>query len=152
MLRRVGNTWTPFPGPVMDDRLFFEMAYAASTQKLYVVHVDTDDNNWYVDVWEPHDDSPWSLIARTSVPSGGNVTDPQVGGTGIEVNRATGNVFNVNTASNNVSVLSGQPNYQVDATVGLGLDPFPIAINSQQNRVFIGLRDGRALIKLVDNY
>jgi YVTN family beta-propeller protein len=70
-----------------------------------------------------------------------------VGGTGIEVNRRNGHLYNVNTGAANLSVLDGNTNGVID-TIGLGADPFAIAINNSTGTIFVGLRESGRLVKL----
>jgi uncharacterized repeat protein (TIGR01451 family) len=151
MLRQEGGTWKYFPGPIFDDgRQLFELDYNPDVQKLYVVYAEAG-GTWKLQAWEPKDNDLWGQQTAITIPTGGDVGSSQVGGAGLEVNPKTENVFNVNTGADNVSVVDGFSN-GVLATVGLGDDPFSIAINAETNTVFIGLRGSGNLVKLADEY
>ncbi len=125
----------------------FELAYNWSNQKLYAVY--TDGSQWSVDVWKPEPGAMWGRYATVAVGDGGNVESPLVGGTGLAVNPSTGRAFNVNTAARSLSVIDGVSNGVVN-TIGLGEDPFPIAVDSQRNRVYVGLRTPARIVVIRD--
>lgn len=151
MLREVNGSWQAFPGPQFDDeRQLFELAYHVDTQRLFVVYADAA-SNWYLDVWEPRDNSLWGRLSTQPLPSGGNITSPDVGGAAMGINPTTGNLFNVNTGANSLSVVDTSSLGQV-ATVGLGSDPFALAVDGVLKRVYVGLRQSGNLVKLDDTY
>jgi uncharacterized repeat protein (TIGR01451 family) len=151
MLRQVNGAWQSFLGPQFDDgRQLFELAYAPNSNRLFVVYAD-GQSNWFLDVWEPHDNNIWGRLSTQAIPSGGNVSSPDVGGTALALNAATGNLFNVNTGARSLSVVDSGT-LGIVGTVALGEDPFALAIDSSRNRVYVGLRAQGRLVKLVDSY
>ncbi len=128
----------------------FEVAYNAARNRLYVVYADSA-SNWFVDIWKPEINAQWGRERTLAVGNGGNVKAPEVGGAGLAVNPMTGHVFNVNTAAGTLTVISGS-NEKVIATITTGTDPFPVAVNSKTNTVFIGLRSNNALVKIDDTF
>jgi YVTN family beta-propeller protein len=81
----------------------------------------------------------------------GDSRHPDVGGTGLAVNPVTGNVWNVNTFDNTVSVISGTTN-QVIQTLPTGDDPYEIAINPETGTAYVTLRRANRIDKLPDIY
>ncbi|MBX3000232.1 MAG: hypothetical protein KF893_17040 [Caldilineaceae bacterium] len=73
-------------------------------------------------------------IATVRVGNSGDSKHPDVGGTGLEVNPVTGNVWNVNTFDNTITVISGVTN-QVIQTVSTGDDPYEIVIHAERGTV-----------------
>jgi YVTN family beta-propeller protein len=154
VLRRENGAWRAFAGPKFtDNRQVFELAYHTATQRLFLVYARTIDgvDRWFLDVWEPRDVGEWGRFATQEIPSGGAIASPLVGGTGLEVNPSTGNLFVVNTGADSLTVIDGVT-LGVVGTVVLGDDPFAVAINSRINEVYIGLRSPGRLIKLEDTY
>lgn len=151
MVRQEGGVWHSFPGPILSDqRQLFELAYSAETQILYSVYAEAN-GTWRLGFWEPKVVGEWGQAGTVTLPSGGDVNSPDVGGAGLAVNPSTGNVFNVNTGAASLSVVDGLTP-AVIGTVGLGTDPFAIAINSSTDTVFVGLRASGNLVKLDDSY
>lgn len=145
------GSWLVQRGPLLaDGRTLFDLAYAPASNKLYLVYGDAGEQ-WFVDVWKPDTAGPWALLGTIPVDSGGALSSPDVGGTGLAVNPNTGNVFNVNTGAATLSVIDGERDRLVD-TIVLGEDPFPIAINAKTNTVFVGLRRSGRIIKIEDSY
>ncbi|MEZ4620699.1 MAG: hypothetical protein R2867_35030 [Caldilineaceae bacterium] len=107
-----------------------------------MVYADSN-NTWFVDIWKPELNTLWGREATLRVGSGGEVGAETVGGTGLAVNPTTGNVFNANSADGTLSVISGSQQ-RVIATIEIGIDPFPVAVNPLTNDVFVGLRRERA--------
>ncbi len=140
LLRRVNGEWTAQPATDrLEDRTrLFGLAYNPANNKLYAPYADKK-GNWFVEIWEPHADSPWGRVTHTPVPSGGALDDANVGGDGIVVNPATGNVFNANTGAGSVSILDPVSN-GVRGAVAVQDDPFPAAVDSTRHTVYIGLR------------
>ena len=150
-LRREGGAWTVKSNIVLEDgRSLFSIAYNSASNRLYSVYVAAD-GLWYVDIWKPSDTALWGREGTLSVEDGGALTSPDVGGSGLVVNPATGNVFNANTAANSASVIDGIKD-RVRATILLGDDPFPIAVNRGTNTVYIGLRGPGRVVKVEDSY
>ena len=58
-------------------------------------------------------------------------------------------MFNANTADGTLTVISGNEQ-RVIATLDIGTDPFPVAVNPLTNVVFVGLRSENALVKVND--
>lgn len=151
MLQEVDGTWQATPGPKFDDgRQLFELAYHVDTRRLFVVYADAL-SNWYLDVWEPQNNSIWGLFSTQSIPNGGSIDSSDVGGAALSINPATGNLFNVNTGADSLSVIDVTSLGNV-GTVGLGSDPFALAIDTTNNRVYVGLRESGRLVKLDDTY
>lgn len=151
MLREENGVWQASPGPKFDDgRQLFELAYHVDTQRLFVVYADAL-SNWYLDVWEPQNNNIWGLFTTQAIPSGGSIGAQDVGGAALGINPATGNLFNVNTGADSLSVIDTSTLGTV-GTVGLGNDPFALAIDTTNNRVYVGLRAAGRLVKLGDTY
>ena len=152
MLRLVNGSWQSFLGPQSDDgRQYFEIEYSTANNRLFALRADPQ-SNWLMDVWEPKDNDIWGQAGSPKImPSGGNISLPDVGGTALALNGATGNLFNVNTGAASLSVIDVATVVDI-GSVGLGTDPFAIAIDESRNQVYVGLRDGGALIKLEDVY
>jgi uncharacterized repeat protein (TIGR01451 family) len=151
MLRKVGDQWQAFMGPqVDDDRQFFEIAYASANNRLFALWADPN-SNWFLDVWEPKDNDIWGRFSTQGIASGGDLNDPNVGGAGLDFNPATGNLFNVNTGADSLSVFDSVTLGEVGSVV-LGDDPFAITVDGTRNQVYLGLRDSGRLIKLADTY
>ncbi len=151
MLRKVNNSWQSFMGPQVDDnRQFFEIAYSSSNNRLFALWSDPG-SNWFLDVWEPKDNDIWGRFSTQGIPSGGDLNDPDVGGSGLAFNPATSNLFNVNTGSDSLSVIDGVT-LGVVGSVGLGDDPFAVTVDNTRNQVYLGLRASGRLIKLADIY
>lgn len=149
-LVNVNGAWQPrFGAGFLDKRRLFDVAYSPNLQKLYVVNADSQ-GNWFLEYWKP-DPVQWGFIGRQSLPSGGDLASEAVGGAGLGVVIVTGNVFNANTGANNLTVIDG-PSDGVLATIGLGNDPFPLAIDQSRKIVYIGLRAPGRVIKLADTY
>jgi YVTN family beta-propeller protein len=104
-----------------------------------------------MDVWEPHDDAIWGRFATLPIASGGSLSDPNVGGAALDYNATTGNLFNVNTGADSVSVFDADTLGTI-GNVALGNDPFAIAVDDTRNQVYLGLRATGRLIKLDDTY
>jgi uncharacterized repeat protein (TIGR01451 family) len=154
VLRREGGVWKAFAGPQFtDNRQVFEIAYDTATQRLFVVYARTIEgvDRWFLDVWEPRDVGDWGYFATRDIPSGGAIASSLVGGTGIEINPSTGNLFITNTGEDSLTVMDATTLGPL-ATVALGDDPFAVAINRLFNEVYVGLRTPGRLIKLVDAY
>lgn len=132
-----------------DRRIPFGVVYNSNNQKLYMVYVI--NNDWYVDVWKRNSQGTLLFLATIPVQSGGGAGDPNVGGSGLEVDLATNNVFNINTAARTVSVISGSTNTVV-ATEPTSVDPFTIAINPVTRKVYVGLRSTGSIQVFADNY
>jgi YVTN family beta-propeller protein len=151
MLRQVNGEWQSFMGPQKDDgRHYFEIAYSASNNRLFALWADLN-SNWFLDVWEPKDNDIWGQFGTQAIPSGGNINDPQVGGAGLDLNATRRNLFIVNTGVDSLSVLDTETLGQA-GSVGLGNDPFAIAVDDSRNQVYLGLRADGRLIKLEDTY
>jgi YVTN family beta-propeller protein len=151
MIRNVNGTWQSFMGPqVGDDRQFFELAYAPGSNRLFALWADPN-SNWFLDVWEPKDDDVWGHFSTQSLPSGGTLSDPNVGGAAMAYNPSTNNLFIINTGVDTLSIIDAGTLGDV-GTVALGDDPFAIAIDEATNQVYLGLRSSGRLIKLADTY
>lgn len=152
LLRRVNGDWVAQPGTgKLEDRTrLFGLAYNTANGKLYAPYADKE-GQWFVEIWEPHALSPWGRVTHTPVPDGGALGDPNVGGGGIIVNPATGNVFNANTGADSVSVIDRDSNGAL-ATLAVMDDPFPAAVDSKLNTVYIGLRAPGRVVKIEDTY
>jgi uncharacterized repeat protein (TIGR01451 family) len=149
MLRQVNGQWQSFMGPqVNDGRQYFEIAYAAANNRLFALWADPN-SNWFLDVWEPKDNDTWGHFSTQSIPSGGNLDDPLVGGAGLAYNSTTSNLLNVNTGADSLSVIDGVT-LGVIGSVNLGNDPFAITVDDTRNQIYVGLRDSGRLIKLTD--
>ncbi len=154
MLRQQSGVWTAFAGPKFtDNRQPFELAYDTATQRLFLVYERTIEgvDRWFLDVWEPRDVGDWGIFATQEIPSGGALSSPLVGGTGLEINPSTGNLFITNTGADSLTVIDSAT-LGVVGTVAMGDDPFAVAINSLINEVYVGLRGPGRLIKLSDTY
>lgn len=151
VIRQEGGSWQAHSTTVLPEGTTpFELAYNPTLNRLYVVYADSS-NKWFVDIWKPELNALWGREATLRVGSGGNVQDIAVGGTGLAVNPTTGNVFNANTADGTLSVISGSQQ-RVIATITIGTDPFPVAVNPLTNVVFVGLRSENALVKVKDTF
>jgi YVTN family beta-propeller protein len=149
-LTNQNGAWQPqFGAGFLDKRRLFDVAYNPSLQKLYVVNADAQ-GNWFLEYWKP-DPVQWGFIGRQALPSGGDLASADVGGAGLEVDLATGNVFNANTGATNLTVLDGSSDGML-ATIDLGSDPFPVAIDQTRKIVYIGLRAPGRVVKLNDAY
>jgi uncharacterized repeat protein (TIGR01451 family) len=157
MLRFVNGAWQSFAGPQKDDgRQYFEIAYSPANNRLFALWTENNaandgSGNWFMDVWEPKDNDIWGQFGTFSMPNGGDLNDPEVGGAGLALNSTTGNLFNVNTEADSLSVIDTVTLGTV-ATVALGNDPFAVTIDEASNGVYVGLRATGRLIKLTDNY
>jgi uncharacterized repeat protein (TIGR01451 family) len=147
-ISRVNGSWLTRSNLMLTDgRRLFEIAYDAARNRLYAVYLAANQG-WYVDAWKPQ---PWPALwgreTTVAVESSGVITSPRIGGAGLAVNPATGYIYNANTAAGTVSVLEpgGGRVRETIATVG---DPFAIATDGAQNRVYIGLRTSGRLIIL----
>lgn len=146
-----GSRWVRVTGPVLNDgRTLFHMAYNPDNEKLYVVYA-RPSGEWFVDVWKADVGNAWGLIFTIPVDSGGELSSPLVGGSGIGVNRATANLFNVNTGAATLTVVNGTDN-GIRAKIDLGADPFPLAVDQIRNIVYVGLRSSARLVKVMDTY
>jgi len=146
------GTWMDDVGQLFtfsDRRVPFEVAYNPNNQKLYMVYAVS--SNWFVDVWKRNSEGTLVSIATVPVESSGNSKDPNVGGSGLDVDLATNNVFNINTAARSVTVIHGG-NQTVLDTVPTAVDPFTIAINSITRQVYIGLRSTGSIQVIPDTY
>ena len=151
MVRNVNGTWQSSLGPQFTDgRQLFELAYDGATNRLFVIYADAQ-SSWFLDVWEPQTQNIWGRFSTQGMPSGGLISDPDVGGAGLALNPTTQNLFNVNTGADSLSVVDGVT-LGVVGTVNLGNDPFAVALDSSRNAVFVGLRESGRLIKLQDTY
>jgi YVTN family beta-propeller protein len=151
MLRKVNGAWQAFAGPQLsDNRQFFELEYSPSNNRLFALWADPN-SNWFMDVWEPKDNDIWGHFSTQPMPSGGNLNDPNVGGAAMDLNATTGNLFNVNTGVDSLSVID-VVTLGIVGTVNLGDDPFSVAVDDVRNQVYVGLRASGHLIKLTDNY
>ncbi|HRW09886.1 MAG TPA: hypothetical protein P5121_32515, partial [Caldilineaceae bacterium] len=149
VIRQEGSSWQAKSMTLTPEGTTpFELAYNPTLNRLYVVYADSD-NRWFVDIWKPELNALWGREATLRVGSGGNVQDINVGGTGLAVNPTTGNVFNANTTDGTLTVISGNEQ-RVIATLDIGTDPFPVAVNPLTNVVFVGLRSENALVKVND--
>jgi YVTN family beta-propeller protein len=155
MLREENGQWRAFRGPQKDDgRQYFELAYAAANNRLFALWALKNAQGqtiWSLDVWEPKDNDIWGQFGTLGMPSGGDLNDPNVGGAAMDFNAATGNLFNVNTGDESLTVIDSVTLGAV-GSVGLGDDPFAITIDDTRNRVYVGLRASGNLIKLDDIY
>jgi YVTN family beta-propeller protein len=104
-----------------------------------------------VDVWELRADDWFWQVATIPVGQSGGGRDPNVGGMGLAVDTATGNVFVANSIDNTVSVIDGDSN-QVASTLSTGPDPFQIAVNPITRMVYVVLRMGNRLAFFRDIY
>jgi YVTN family beta-propeller protein len=145
---RNANTWQTRSNLVLEDgRRLFEIAYDAAVNRLYSVYMAAD-GQWYVDTWKPEPyPQLWGREATVAVESSGVITSPLVGGAGLAVNSANGLVYNANTAAGTVSVIE-RGGLRVLDTIATRGDPFAIAADGVQNRVYIGLRESGRLIIL----
>lgn len=145
---RNANTWLTRSNLVLEDgRRLFEIAYDAAVNRLYSVYMAAD-GQWYVDAWKPEPyPQLWGREATVAVGSSGVITSPLVGGAGLAVNPANGLVYNANTAAGTVSVIE-RGGLRVLDTIQTRGDPFAIAADGVQNRVYIGLRESGRLIIL----
>ena len=132
-----------------DRRVPFEVEYNPVNQKLYMLYVINMD--WYVDIWEVRADDWFWKVATVTVGNSGGAKDPEVGGTGLAVDTATGNVFVANSKDNTVSVINGSSN-QVTTTLATGTDPFHITINPITRWVYVSLRNVNRLASFLDRY
>ena len=149
-LKQENGVWQPeFGAGFLDKRRLFDVAYSPNLQKLYVVNADAQ-GNWFVEYWKP-DPVQWGFIGRQAIPSGGDLTSADVGGAGLAVSVATGNVFNANTGAADLTVLDGTSD-AVLATIGLGNDPFPVAIDQTRKIIYVGLRAPGRVVKIDDTY
>jgi YVTN family beta-propeller protein len=144
-----GSRWVRVTGPVLNDgRTLFHMAYNPDNQKLYVVY-GRPSGEWFVDVWKADVGNVWGLIFTIPVGNGGDLGSPLVGGSGIGVNRTTANLFNVNTAAANMTVINGTTNGIRDV-IALGQDPFALAVDESRSIIYVGLRSSARLVKVMD--
>ena len=132
-----------------DRRIPFEVEYNPVNQKLYLLYVV--DTAWSVDVWEIRADDWFWKVATIPVGQSGSSRDPNVGGMGLAVDTATGNVFVANSVDNTVSVINGSSN-QVTRTLATGPDPFQIAVNPVTRMVYVVLRQVNRLAFFRDVY
>lgn len=150
-IRQVNGAWQTKSVTLMPEGTIpFELAYNAARNRLYVVYANSA-SQWFVDSWKPELNALWGRERTLAVGDGGNVTSPDVGGAGLAFNPTTGHLFNANTAAGTLTVISGSSE-TVLATPITGPDPFPVAINTRTNTVFIGLRSNNALVKIEDAF
>jgi len=151
VIRQAGGSWQAKSMALLPEGTTpFALAYNPMRNRLYVTLADAG-NNWFVEIWKPELAAPWGREATLPVGSSGAVNAETVGGTGLAVNLSTGNLFNANTADGTLSVISGAQQRLI-ATVAIGTDPFPVAVNPVTNVVFVGLRNQNALVKLDDSF
>ncbi len=112
---------------------------------LYAIGYD----KWYVDVWNRNGNT-FVRQGKVAVGNSGWRKDPNVGGAGIAINPNTNHVFVANTADGTVSVLGA--NGEQIATIPVGPDPFEIAVNPTNDKVYVTLRAINQLFKFDDIY
>lgn len=150
-VQQENGAWAAHSYVVFEDgRNLFDLAYNPAINRLYVVYA-TPANAWFVGVWKPEQGALWGNEASIPVGSGGDLKSADVGGSGLAINLATGNVFNANTGAGTLSVIDSVTN-RVKATVTVGAHPYPVAANGQTNTIFVGQRAPGALIKLEDTW
>ena len=132
-----------------DRRVPFEVEYNPVNQKLYLLYAK--DMDWYVDLWELRANDWFWQVATVAVGRSGGSRDPNVGGTGLAADTATGNLFVANRADNTVSVINGSSN-QVTTTLATGTDPFSITVDPITRMVYVILRNVNRLAYFVDKY
>ncbi|MFN2200852.1 MAG: hypothetical protein ACK2UO_06575 [Caldilineaceae bacterium] len=160
LIYKNGGSWVAEYGPQFDandGRVLFGLSYMPNTDAsqpglLYSLY--TKDGNWYVGPWEPKKSGGnpailWGQRTPMGVPSGGDVNSADVGGDGIVVNPASGNVFVANTGADSISMLGSEGSTYL-AEIGTGDDPFPAAVDPATSVIYVGLRDGSALIEIGD--
>lgn len=150
-IRQVNGAWqTKSVTLTPEGTTPFELAYNATRNRLYVVYADAG-SQWFVDSWKPELNALWGRERTLTVGNGGNIKAPTVGGAGLVFNPVTGHLFNVNTAAGTLTVISGSSE-KVLTTLATGPDPFPVAVNTRTNVVFVGLRSNNALVKFEDTF
>jgi hypothetical protein len=155
LVYKKGSAWVAEYGPqfdVSDGRQLFGLSYLPNSDAtkpglLYSSYAKGAD--WFVGIWEPTVGPLWGQRTPMAVPSGGDVNSENVGGDGIVVNPVSGNVFVANTGADSVSMLGSEGSTYL-AEIGTGDDPFPAAVDPATSVVFVGLRDGSALIEIGD--
>lgn len=151
MVYQINGIWQTVKGPQKDDlREYFEIAYSPSNNRLFVLAAD-QNSAWTLEIWEPKGANDWGQLTPIGIESGGSIHDPLVGGAGLDLNGATGNLFIVNTGVDSLSVYDVESLGKVGG-VALGDDPFAVTVDGTRNKVYLGLRADGRLIKLDDSY
>ncbi len=154
VVQQVGDNWEAKAMALLPEGTTpFAVAYDPTIKRLYVATAVATNGSteWFVEIWKPELNALWGREATLRVGNGGALDSPAVGGTGLAVNPQTGHVFNANTADGTLSVING-PLQRVIATVASGSDPFAVAVNPASGVVFVGLREGNALVKIDDDF
>jgi uncharacterized repeat protein (TIGR01451 family) len=157
LLYRDGGEWKAEQGPIFDredGRQLFGLSYNPNSDPSrpgLLFSSYAKDGKWWVTAWEPNRTTLWGQRDAREVPSGGDLNSPDVGGDGIVVNPATGNVFMANTGDGSITVL-GDNGLAYRDQIAVRDDPFPAAVDPGLNTAYIGLRAPGALIKLPDTY
>lgn len=150
LLEWLDDAWTPLPGPQFDDdRQYFAVDWNPNTERLYVLTADSE-SQWRLEVWQPSVTPPWSRLTAPAIPSGGDIATAQVGGAGLLVNPATGQIYTANTGDGSISRVEGVNDILVE-TVPTGDDPYVLALDPATNTIFVGLRAAGQVAKLDGN-
>ena len=149
------NSWQHKGGEITfgaeGDRLVpFEAEFNPANRKLYVIYMQSS-GLWYVDIFQKDSSMVVTKRATVRVGSSGSDRSGDVGGTGLAVNAATGNLFITDTYDGTITVISGLTD-QVVATIPSGEDPYEVAINPVTNQVFVTLRRPNHIHKFADGY
>jgi uncharacterized repeat protein (TIGR01451 family) len=155
VLSRQNNSWQAKSSDIEmganGDRVVpFEAEFNPATRKLYVIYMKAN-GLWYVDIFQKNSSTALTKLTSVRVGSSGSDRSGDVGGTGLAINPATGNLFVTNTFDNTISVISGQTD-QVVATIPTGDDPYEVAVNPVTNQVFVTLRRPNRIHKFADGY
>ncbi|MGB5050299.1 MAG: SdrD B-like domain-containing protein, partial [Caldilineaceae bacterium] len=126
----------------------FEAVYNPANGKLYIVYW-LPNEEWTVRVLQRQGVAQYSRRADIRVGNGGDVKDPDVGGTGLALNPVNGHILNLNTADDSISFIDGTTD-RVIRTIQTGDDPFTLAINPHNGLVYLALRRGNRLATFVD--
>ncbi|MGB5051707.1 MAG: tandem-95 repeat protein [Caldilineaceae bacterium] len=116
----------------------FEAAYNPANGKLYIVYW-LPNEEWTLRVLQWKGVARYQEVTNIRVGNGGDLHDPDVGGTGLLVNPLNGHVLNLNTAADSISVIHGTTD-QVLVTLETGDDPFTITINPRTGILYVALR------------
>jgi len=150
-----GGSWRLADGSEMKDfgnterTQPFEVAYNPNNNRIYITYM-MPNGTWFVDVIQKSSPTQLVTLATIRVGSSGSDRDSNVGGTGLDINPVTNNLFVADTADGTVTVIG--PNNAVIATVAVGTDPYELAVNETTQTVYVTLRAANRLAKFADGF
>ncbi|MEX1020461.1 MAG: hypothetical protein WDZ49_12430, partial [Litorilinea sp.] len=149
LLQWEDDAWTALSGPQFDDdRQYFAVDWNPVSERLYVLTASSD-SEWRLEVWKPSTSPPWSRLTAPAIPSGGDIDTAEVGGAGLLVNPATGQIFTANTGADSISRIEGVNDTLAD-TVDTAAGPFVLALDVNRDVIFVGFRNAGQVAKFID--